>query len=144
MEDTGKMVQLGWSAGQRNKNKCHWVKNITTRCISQDAEAELNKKASSLFALAWQIMKQRLPAEVIDDFNNFVEDLGINRMDANGQMSQFHPEGAQVQQSRPKNSKATGKRMETKFWVESSTIQFEFTGAELAPPSGVIGQNYSR
>ncbi|KJA15089.1 hypothetical protein HYPSUDRAFT_109030, partial [Hypholoma sublateritium FD-334 SS-4] len=118
-EDTGKLVQVGWSAGSRSAPQFDWVKNLATRLSTEEAETS-NIEASCLFALAWQMMRHILPPEVIADFDNFVAGTGIPRMNGAGHL-------------------ASGT-----YQVVIDGNQFLFQNAELAPPGGVIGQNYSR
>ncbi len=53
--------------------------------LSQSEINDSNAEASSLFALAWQMMKNILPPEVVADFDDFVAGTGIPRMNGNGQ-----------------------------------------------------------
>ncbi len=119
-EDTGKLVQMGWSAGSRSRPHFDWVRNITATRLSQHEVDVLDAEASSLFALTWQMMRSLLPPEVVADFNNFVKGTGIPRMDGNGQL-------------------ASGT-----YQVSMDGERFDFRDVELAPPGGVICRNYSR
>ncbi len=96
------------------------MRNITATRLSQHEVDVLDAEASSLFALTWQMMRSLLPPEVVADFNNFVKKTGIPRMDGNG-----HLENGTYQ-----------------LYVDGRP--FAFHNAELAPPGGVICQNYSR
>ena len=80
---------------------------------------------SSAFALVWNMIRQRLPEEVISDFDAFTSAAGIKRMDGNGLM--VDEEGRSFYQV------AVGEAGD-----------FEFHDVELAPPTGVFGENYSR
>ncbi|KAG6904037.1 hypothetical protein DXG01_013058, partial [Tephrocybe rancida] len=157
MEDTGKLVQMGYSAGQRNTNKFHWVHNITNTRLKHPDITSSNCRASSLFAFTWQMMQSQLPAEVISDFNSFVQRTGMRRMDADGQLaglnsceepgvrSRYNPNvhGPALKPKRPHAAKKATPRGGT-YNVAIGNQNFDFHGAELAPPGGVIGQNYSR
>jgi hypothetical protein len=79
---------------------------------------------SSAFALIWNMVRSRLPQEILDDFDKFTASTNIKRMDANGLM--------------------TDERGGNFYSIVIGEDQFDFHGAELAPPSGVFGKNYSR
>ncbi len=111
---------MGWSAGSRSSPHFDWVRNITATHLSESEVNTANREASSLFALAWQMMQSILPPEIVADFNNFVEAKGVPRMDGNGQLENGTYE----------------------VLIDGST--FTFCNVELAPPGGVICQNYSR
>ncbi|RDB30477.1 hypothetical protein Hypma_007129 [Hypsizygus marmoreus] len=124
MEDTGKLVQVGYSAGSRSSPKFDWVKNLLSNAHSDDALAEINDDDSSVFAFAWQQLRSLLPMPVIDDFDLYLNGTKIKRMDANG-----HLPSSKSQRS---------------YSVKIGDNEFDFHHAELAPPTGVFGQNYSR
>lgn len=67
-----------------------------------------------------------VPDEVLLDFDNYLSELGISRMDGGGTM--------------PHNI-ATG---HGNYPVSIPGYDFTFHGAELAPPTGVCAQNYAR
>ena len=120
MEDTGKLVQMGWSAGSRSAPQFDWVRNITTTRLSKPEIETSNKEGSSLFAYTWQMMRNILPAEIVADFNNFTKRTGIPRMNGNGHL----PDGT--------------------YQVVVDGKPFSFPNVELAPPGAVIAENYSR
>ncbi|KAF8056073.1 hypothetical protein FPV67DRAFT_1678612 [Lyophyllum atratum] len=121
-EDPGKLVQMGYSAGSRSRAHFDWVRNVTS--AKHDA-SESDIRSSSLFALTWQLMRGRLPPEVIDDFDKFLETTKLKRMDANGRLAE--------------GSGSTGT-----YTVNIGADQFDFHHVELAPPGGVMGVRYSR
>ena len=120
LEDTGTIVLEGYSAGSRSKPMFGWVKNFTGKV---DAKTYLDQKyrASSLFALFWNMSVKVLPLEISDDINQFLTDNPMYRMDAG----------------------AEGKsEMRVSIWIGGYEI--DFLDLELAPPSGALGHNYSR
>lgn len=127
MEDTGKLVQLGWSAGQRSKRAFHWVRNITAKYIGAERIAKLDRDAGSLFAFAWQRMRRVLPTCIVDDFTSFVQNTGLPRMDCDTPLDGDN------------DDKPCGT-----YKVYAKGQHFKFHGVELAPPGGVVGHNYSR
>lgn len=131
-EDTGILMQLGWSAGQRSKRAFHWVRNITSK--SADT-AKLNQDGADLFAFTWQRMRSVVPTEVIDDFNSFIEDNGLPRMNPDDPLTTLPP----LEKGSIRNEHPVGK-----YTVTILDDQFEFHSVELAPPGGVLGENYSR
>lgn len=66
------------------------------------------------------MIRNIVPPEVVADFDDFVARSGIPRMDGNGQL----PEGT--------------------YEVPIDCMTFPFQNVELAPPGGVVGENYSR
>ncbi|RDB18282.1 hypothetical protein Hypma_000646 [Hypsizygus marmoreus] len=124
MEDTGKLVQIGYSAGSLSSPKFDWVKNLLSDMHSHDTLTKINDDDSSVFAFAWQQMRSLLPTPIIDDIDLYLNNTKIKRMDANG-----HLASSQSQRS---------------FSVRIGDNEFDFHHAELAPPTGAFGQNYSR
>lgn len=103
-----------------------WVRNLRSKKTPQDELEEANKKASSAFALFWNLARSVAPDEVLDDFDEYLHTLGIPRMDGGGTM--------------PHNIE-TGRG---NYTVAIPGFQFTFHGAELAPPTGVGAENYAR
>ncbi|GLB43871.1 hypothetical protein LshimejAT787_1500550 [Lyophyllum shimeji] len=86
-EDPGKLSQVGYNAGQLDRPAFHWARNLAPRKRDATAVAQMDVKSSSVFALLWQMVRSRLPEEVINDFDTFLTQLGIRRMDGSGQMA---------------------------------------------------------
>jgi hypothetical protein len=126
MEDPGKLVQLGYSAGARSQPSFHWVRNIVLRNLDAAEIADNDRKTSSVFAFAWQLMRNRLPPEIMQDFDVFLQSSQLKRMDGNGSMCQSHGD------------------IQGTYEVSIGRKVFDFCQAELAPPAGVFGTNYSR
>ena len=70
------------------------------------------------------MIRSRLPDEILNDFDEFSARTNIKRMDADGLM--VDPAGG------------------TFYSIVAGDDTFVFHGAELAPPAGVFGKNYSR
>lgn len=100
------------------------MKNLLSNCHSAEAIRDMNVKASSACAFVWNLIRSRLPAEVIDDFENFITAAGLVRMDANSVMAEADGKGA--------------------YTVNIGDDQFDFHKADLAPPTAVFAENYSR
>jgi len=79
-------------------------------------------ESSSVFALFWNILRKQLPQEINDDFEGWLQQTDIPRMNAMGAQS-------------------SGKGMYT---VGYGDVKFEFHGVDMPPPSGVFGTNYAR
>lgn len=77
-----------------------------------------------MFAFFWNMIRKQLPSEVIGDFDKYLKDTGIARMDANGCISSTENRGA--------------------YTVQLGSAVHEFHDAELAPPTGVFAENYAR
>jgi hypothetical protein len=126
LEDPGKIVQLGISAGSRSKPSFDWVKNISSKRLSDDFVDNLDHKTAHAFSLLWMLIRRRLPNEVSDDLVTWLAKTGIYRM----------------------NKEIVGKfREETdegEIELDIGDYSFNFQWAELAPPSGVMAANYSR
>ncbi len=108
------------SAGSRSCPHFDWARNIIGRRRSQSEIDDANHDASSLFAFVWQMMRKKLPEDIIADFDNFMQEGGMPRMGGNGTA------------------------VKGSYNVDIAGNDFTFHNVELAPPSGVIGQNYSR
>ena len=80
-------------------------------------------------------MRSVLPTEVLDDFKNFVEDNNLPRMNPDDPLTTLPP----LSKGTAKNEHPTGM-----FSVPIGSDTFKFFNVELAPPCGVVGQNYSR
>ena len=100
------------------------MKNLLSTKVPQLEQDVANIRVSSVFAYSWNLIRRRLPAEVLDDFDNFLNEAGIVRMDANSLMRD-----------------ARGK---TLYFANVGDANLMFHGAELAPPTGIFGKNYSR
>ncbi|KJA21474.1 hypothetical protein HYPSUDRAFT_140663, partial [Hypholoma sublateritium FD-334 SS-4] len=116
-EDTGKLVQMGWSAGSRSSPHFDWAHNITKHLTEAVIKAS-NIEVSSLFALTWQMVRKILPPEVVVNFDRFASESGTPWMNGNCQL----PEGT--------------------YQVVIDGKMIHFTDIELAPPGVVIGEKY--
>ncbi|KAG6849604.1 hypothetical protein H0H93_007056 [Arthromyces matolae] len=169
-EDSGTLAQMGYSAGARDKERFNWVLNLrstTPQSRSQAAISDLN--SSVAFALFWRLAQKHLLREIIDDFAQYMSSIAIKRMDANGQLSVktrngVHPNPTPSNSTNPEPAKLAeefyikpGKNCPRPNIIEhrrnevagtySISIKdhvFTFRDAELAPPTGVMGENYSR
>jgi hypothetical protein len=126
LADPGKIVQIGISAGACSKPSIDWVKNITSKRLSNDFVDDLDRKTAHTFSLFWMLIRRRLPDELSDDLVTWLAETGIYRMN---------------------------KEAVRGLWEQSDKgdidldiggNSFNFQWAELAPPSGVIAANYSR
>ncbi|KAK7051219.1 hypothetical protein VNI00_004719 [Paramarasmius palmivorus] len=121
LEDAGSIVMSGWSAGSRSSPQFHWTRNLSKKVTPVEAE-DLAYEASSSFAVFWNLSRCILPAQIIDDFDSFIEDSGIYRMD-----SGILGAGAPAQYTIPTEE----------GWAT-------FRHAKMAPPCGVFARNYAR
>jgi hypothetical protein len=120
LEDNGTIALEGYSAGSRSMPMFGWVKNLKTK-VNATTFRDQKYRASSLFALLWNMSVRVLPSEIGNDIKQFLNDNLMYRMDAGS-------EG----------------KAEMRFSTQIGRYEIDFFGQELAPPSGVIGQNYSR
>jgi len=79
-------------------------------------------ESSSVFALLWNILWNQLPGEINSDFESWLKDNKMLRMDTKG--SQTTVQGV--------------------YTVKNGNDSFVFHGVDMPPPSGVFGTNYSR
>jgi hypothetical protein len=126
LADPGKIVQVGVSAGARSKPSLDWVKNITSKRLSNNYVDDLDQKTAHAFSLLWMLIRRRLPDDLSDDLVTWLAETGIFRMnkDVVGGLREQNDEG--------------------EIELEIGGNSFNFQWAELAPPSGVMAANYSR
>ena len=120
LEDSGTIALEGYSAGSRSMPMFGWVKNLKTK-VNATTFQDQKYRASSLFALLWNMSVKVLPLKIGNDIKQFLNDNPMFRMDAGS-------EG----------------KSEMRFSLQLGNHEMVFFGKELAPPSGVLGQNYSR
>lgn len=76
----------------------------------------IDRKNGGIMALLWNIMRQSLPAIIIDDFDDKIEELDLPRL------STPYSEGAEIELGRGK---------------------YRFTTEQLAPPTTLTAWNYA-
>ena len=118
------MVQVGFSAGSRHAPAFDWVRNLRKN-IDPAVQEEVNNDISAAFALFWNLCRFWLPSTIIADVDNFMQESNIYPMAAN---SAEKPYG----------------NLNGKYIITVDDTEFEFTDACLAPPAGVVSQNYAR
>ncbi|KAI0349787.1 hypothetical protein OH77DRAFT_1577594 [Trametes cingulata] len=122
-EDTGMLVQAGYTAGSRSHPSFNWVRNLLRRReLSPEFLATSDYHTSCLFALAWNIIRARLPGTITTDWVDFLRDNGLPAMDAGIGMGGV-----------------TGD-----YAIRFGDEEVIFHEAELAPPTGLLHLNYSR
>jgi hypothetical protein len=126
LADPGKIVQAGISAGSRSKPSIDWVKNISSKRLSDEFVSDLDRKTAHVFSLLWMLIRRRLPDIVSDDLVTWLTETGIYRMNK------------EVVQGLREQSD------EGDIELDIGDDSFNFQWAELAPPSGVMAANYSR
>lgn len=130
LEDPGSLVQIGYSAGARAAPAFHWVRNLTKKLPDQ-VVTDKDYKSSSVFALFWNLCCDFLPGEIMEDFDQFLGECNMVRMKSGqGAASEFIA--------------GEGAGTHGEYTVHIGDDEFIFKDAEMAPPSGVFGQNYSR
>ena len=126
LADPGTIVQVGISAGARSKPTLGWVKNISSKRLSDDFVDDLDQKTAHAFSLLWMLIRRRLPNEVSDDLVTWLTESGIYWMNK------------EVVQGLREQSD------EGEIELDIGGNSFNFQWAEMAPPSGVMAANYSR
>ena len=77
LADPGKFVQVGISARARSKPSINWVKNIISKCLSNDFVDNLDWKTTHAFSLLWMLICRRLLDELLDDLVTWLAETGI-------------------------------------------------------------------
>lgn len=84
----------------------------------------MERRGSAAFALVWNMICSRLPAHIVADFQEFIDKNHLRGMDGNGRVGQS--------------------KGDTVYDIEVESGVFSFHKAKLAPPMGLVAQNYSR
>lgn len=124
LEDPGKYVQVGFSAGARSVPAFHWVRNLLSKQFGADEVASLDRETAHGFSLAWMLFRKKLPNHIIDDIDLWLTQTGITRMNR------------EILNSKTSDIGAINLDVGDNF--------FTLHGAEGAPPSGGMAANYSR
>lgn len=120
-EDPGQLVHFGYTCGSRHRPDVQ----LATNCkrISPERHRELNNETQGMAAIGWNMLRSRVPQEIIDDYNDTVVSIGCPRMDM-------------------------GKTGDAKFAYRVGGAALTFNaageGLELPPPSGLSAVNYAR
>ncbi|KAH0602468.1 uncharacterized protein H6S33_008807 [Morchella sextelata] len=122
LEDTGKLCQMGYSAGSRSKASFDWVRNITSK---KNRMEDFEHLGSYIFALLWNMSKGRLPKPIIEDITGFCNSTLIPRMNYAAK------------------DRATS-QICGNYTVRVQDDDIEFDCVLMAPPSGFMAYNYAR
>lgn len=98
-----------------------WARNLL-RKQTDTAITRLMYESGSVFALFWNILRNQLPGEVNGDFESWLQENQMLRMDTKGSQT----------------------RVQGVYTVKYGDDLFVFNGVDMPPPSGVFGTNYSR
>lgn len=105
-----------------------WVRNIRKNKSDFAMHETINYEASSAFAVLWGLARSQLDPEIIADFDTFLAKIGHDvRMDGDKTMGV--------------DEFGHGKY---KIKLDEGEREFEFHNVELAPPTGVMAENYCR
>ncbi|KAI1082674.1 hypothetical protein F5B20DRAFT_597631 [Whalleya microplaca] len=125
-EDPGMLVHFGYTCGSRHDPQIR----LAASCVKlntpekQENERQLNNKAQGMAGLVWNLMRSRLPPEIIADYNDTILENDYPRMDMMKDDGTFA-------------FKLRGNDVVTfKTGTEG--------GLELPPPSGLSAINYAR
>ncbi|EDR13077.1 uncharacterized protein LACBIDRAFT_308518 [Laccaria bicolor S238N-H82] len=100
------------------------------RKLPDQVVADKDYKSSSAFALLWNLCRDFLPEKIMEDFDVFLDHCNMVRMKSGqGAASEFIA--------------GEGVGTHGEYMVCVGDAKFIFQDAEMAPPSGVFGQNYS-
>ncbi|KJA15358.1 hypothetical protein HYPSUDRAFT_116152, partial [Hypholoma sublateritium FD-334 SS-4] len=109
--------------------------NITKKGKKAPSEADLNRDGTNLFAFAWQLMHSVLPTKVLEDYAEFAQVNCLPQMDPNDPLSMLPP--------LKKPGSLKNNHLEGMYTVKIQGHELKFY-CVLVPPSGFIGENYSR
>lgn len=126
MDDTGYISLFGKSCGSRNRPAFNWVRNITSSTATATEIEGNDLDCSASFALFWNMALSILPPQPLEDYKKFLAELGLPRMDAHGKMPYDRESG------------------KGDYTIRVGKWDYTFRSEELAPPTGVISENYSR
>lgn len=115
------MCQIGYTAGARSDPELGWARNLLRKQTGATVD-RLMYESSSAFAVFWNILRNQLPKEVNDDFETWLKDNEMVRMDTKGRQDSTQGE----------------------YTVKYGDDTFVFHGVDMPPPSGYFGTNYSR
>jgi hypothetical protein len=144
LDDPGKLALVGWTSGARSQPCLTWAKNLLPAAAKELSYPEKLRQydfnCSSVYALFWNMIRRRLPEEILADLKKFVEKIGNaekpTTMNAH-QTTAFW--GMPLRQPA-----ASGSATTTKDQRFNGTQFFQFHQAELAPPQGIVSLNYAR
>lgn len=112
---------IGLSGGSRSKPCFDWVRNLL-RKNSQDQIDAYDAKQCSAFAFFWNLLRHRLPKNILENFRFWMD---------NDMMPRMSPEWKKLAK--------TGS-----YSIDLPGQHYTFENVELAPPAGVMAHNYSR
>ncbi|KAJ3559157.1 hypothetical protein NP233_g11335 [Leucocoprinus birnbaumii] len=121
-EDAGHISLVGFSAGQRSDPQFYWTRNLI-RKISEGAAAAFRQDQSFVFALFWNLLLKRLPLEIMDEWKGWIAEEMLPAM---------NPQWKDHSDNRGL------------YEIEVLAEKVVFHDAELAPPTGIMSQNYAR
>ncbi|KAI1385378.1 uncharacterized protein F4822DRAFT_432228 [Hypoxylon trugodes] len=122
--DAGQLVHFGYTCGSRD-HPCVRLAAPLAAIDTMDKvkkEVDINMRTQGMAGIIWNLMKCKLPAEIIDDYNNTIKKYDYPRMDMQRKDNDFH------------------------FKVGDEVVTFETgkNGLRLPPPSGMSAINYAR
>ncbi|KAA8895329.1 hypothetical protein FN846DRAFT_758948, partial [Sphaerosporella brunnea] len=143
LDDPGKLALVGWTSGARSQPALMWAKNLLPAAAKELSLPEKLRQydfnCSSVYALFWNMIRRRLPEEILADLKTFVEKIENAQVEKSTTMNENRTTaywGIPLQQS--------GSGTTTKDKRFNGTQFFQFHQAELAPPQGIVSLNYAR
>lgn len=125
--DPGKLGMVGYTAGAQSRPEFDWARNLIGPAQPADVIAIEDRKASSVFAFAWNVCQQRAPRAIVEEYENFLLQHDMPRMDGNRAMA---------------TSSSPGRG---EYEIDLPGMPgIKFSGVKLAPPCGAFAVNYSK
>lgn len=118
---------MGLSAGSLSHSLLGWVRNIRRDKKNTSRHQQINTNVSSAFAVLWNLVRALLLPKIVKDFDAWLENIGLK----------YHMDGDRTMGTGGGLGKYHIKLGEGKPW-------YEFNNAHLAPPAGVMAENYCR
>ncbi|KAH9919230.1 uncharacterized protein B0H18DRAFT_882131 [Fomitopsis serialis] len=125
LEDAGKLVCVGYTAGSRSKPTFDWARNLLSKKHPPTYINGLACRASSAAALNFNLVRGRLPDALTRDLDEYLVKNQFCRMDGQGTMAE--------------NGGSHGT-----YCIQKGNDSVEFHNVELAPPTAFMGANYAR
>ena len=117
------MGDIGYTTGERSKSTEGSIlskSRLDEKRLSEKQLLRIHLEEAGMATIVWNIIKHRLPPEVVKDFDDTIRAKGLPRMDAG-----FKDGLASI-------------------WSKDQSKEYRFSLAEAAPPRGACAMNYAR
>ncbi|EXJ59979.1 hypothetical protein A1O7_04127 [Cladophialophora yegresii CBS 114405] len=119
-DDPGILTGIGYTGGSRKDRKPTLAGSFLRRNMKPEEKARIHLEESGVATLASNILKPRIPAEVVADYDSAIARRGFRRMDAGLDDGLYS------------------------VWSKDRATEWRFRFDEAAPPQGAMSMNYAR